>query len=122
MLSATWRGMAEILSPGVEGAGETGYWWLNITGFGLFRRPWWVELGCAEVDWSVLPAFVDWIVVRVVDRECWLWFGEEKVLPAPAPSILLKAPPCVVVVAALLWPASLWTVSALVASVGAPLL
>lgn len=50
-----------------------------------------------------------------------LWFGELKVLPLPAPSMLLRAPP-VVVVKALLCPVSLLTVSGIVATVGALLL
>ena len=61
------------------------------------------------------------MVVRVVVRECALSLGELKVLPAPRPSMLLKAPPAVVVVAALLCPASLLMVPGCVATVGAPL-
>ena len=62
------------------------------------------------------------MVVNVVVSECSLSLGELKVLPPPAPSVLLNAPPPVVLVSALLWPASLYTVSGLVARVGAALL
>lgn len=59
------------------------------------------------------------MVVSVVVRDCWDWFGEEKVLFLPAPSIELKAPPAVVVVRAREYPASECTVSGFVVTVGA---
>lgn len=66
----------------------------------------------------VLPGEADWMVVRVVVKERCDWFGLEKVLFPPAPSVE-NAPPAVVAVKALLCPASLCTVSELVATVGA---
>jgi hypothetical protein len=55
------------------------------------------EGGCCEKwawGWAALRwLLVDWMVVRVVVRDCWDWFGEEKVLLCPAPSTELRAPP-----------------------------
>ena len=67
---------------------------------------------------SMVDGAVDWIVVRVVVRECSEWFGDENVL-LPAPSFELTPPPTVLLVPAFDCPASELMVPVLVATVGA---
>lgn len=112
------RGMADAAPVRLDGAGETGYWWLNITaGWDCWLCEF-EPLGCCKV----FAGEVDCMVVNVVVSDWLLWLGELNVLPLPAPSMLLRAPPVVVFVKALLWPVSLCTVSGIVATVGALLL
>ena len=76
--------------------------------------------------WELEPLFwpnsaegaVDWMVVRVVVKDCCEWFGDEKVLSLP-PSCELMPPPTVLLVPAFDCPASECIVSGFVARVGA---